>query len=88
MFQKLIVEIMGNHRESSWFLVWVARCCLGLSTENSNKMMSLQADEFELDYVSSKRPAATAKALTDELWERLMAGDTQSPQRLFLMETL
>eukprot|EP00438_Fugacium_kawagutii_P000510 Skav217671 [mRNA] locus=scaffold2919:261400:275320:+ [translate_table: standard] len=37
-----------------------------------------EADEFELDYVSSKRPTATAKALTDELWERLMAGDTQT----------
>ena len=35
---------------------------------------SLEADEFELDYVSSRRPSATAKAVTDELWERLMAG--------------
>jgi len=31
-----------------------------------------EADEFELDYVSSKRPSTTAKSLTDPLWERLM----------------
>eukprot|EP00913_Durusdinium_trenchii_P030002 g28115.t1 len=31
-----------------------------------------EADEFECDYVSSKRPSVTAQALTDQLWERLM----------------
>ena len=38
---------------------------------------SCQADEFELDYVSSKRPSTTAKSLTDPLWERLMVWETQ-----------
>jgi len=40
-----------------------------------------EADEFELDYVSSKRPPVTAQALTDQLWERLMVNlyDSKCP---------
>lgn len=45
--------------------------------ERHRASRSCQADEFELDYVSSKRPSTTAKSLTDPLWERLMVWETQ-----------
>lgn len=34
--------------------------------------------EFELDYVTSARPAASSKPLTDKLWERLMVNMYES----------
>ena len=45
----------------------------GFQAIGGNAYWFCQADEFELDYVSSKRPPVTAQALTDQLWERLMA---------------
>eukprot|EP00931_Biecheleriopsis_adriatica_P073498 TRINITY_DN4776_c1_g2_i1.p1 TRINITY_DN4776_c1_g2~~TRINITY_DN4776_c1_g2_i1.p1 ORF type:complete len:1515 (+),score=303.88 TRINITY_DN4776_c1_g2_i1:282-4547(+) len=51
-----------------------------------------EADEFELDYVTSYRTPANAIALTDELWEELMVSMYESkcnpPEKLKVMRSI